>query len=210
MRLRLFRLTALLPMLTLLLGQPSAPAHATPFLIFGDEINGSVRKVTDPAGTNFFDQDTANISNAFEFTGTDGDYELRADFFAADFFNVFVDRIPLSPNATAPNYRFTFSDIDFQMPRIITGLTNISGTPGIGIFDVDIGPDFVAFTLGTTFLSNGGSFARSIRFDSAPVSETSTAIPEPRSLALFALALTILAFGLTRVRPDNDPAQTAA
>ncbi len=202
---KLSLLSSLLPALLLILGQLSAPAHARPFLIFGDEINGSVRKVTDPVGTNFFDQGTANISNAFEFTGTDGDYELRADFFAANFFNVTVDRIPVSPNAMAPNYRFTFSDIDFQMPRIITGLTNMAGTPRIGIFDLEIGADFVSFTLGTTFLSNGGSFARSIRFDSAPVPQTTAAIPEPRSLVLFALALTILASVLTRFRPESDP-----
>ncbi len=210
MRLRLSGLTALLPMLTLLLGQAAGPAQATPFFLFGDEISGAVRKVTDPVGTNLFDQSSANIGNAVEFSGIDGDYSVWADFSSADFINVTVDRIPLSPNAMAPNYRFTFSDIDFREPRIITGLSNFAGTPGIGIFDVDIGPDFVAFTLGTTFLSNSGSFARSIRFDSGPIPEVPTAIPEPRSLALFALALTMLAFALTRFRPENDPAQTAA
>lgn len=204
MRINLFSLAGALLLPLLILG--AGPAQATPFFIFGDEVNGAVRKVTDPVGTNLFDQSSASIGNGIEFSGIDGDFAITADVTSADFINVGVDRIPLSPNAAAPNYRFTFSDIDFQTPRIVTGLSNFFGTPGIEIFDVETGADFVAFTLGTTFLSNGGSFGRSIRFESGPVPDVAAAIPEPRSLALFALALTILAFLTARFRREGSSA----
>lgn len=175
---------------------------AVPFL-FGDQVNGAVRQVGESAGTNHFDQSSATVTNATEFSGIDGDYQITADFQSTDFVNIAVDRIPISTNATPPNYRFSFSDLDFSPTSIITGLTRFSGTPTIGIFDVVFGPDSAEFTIGTTFLSNGGSFGLSVRFETQ---EAPVQAPEPGSLA--SLVFGLAALGVARRRPRRAQIRT--
>ncbi len=149
--------------------------------IFGDTIDGSVRRVTDTVGTNYFNQASAVVTNGIEFSGIDGDYEISANMQAIDVMSILVRRIPISPNGMPPNYRLSFNDLDFVSPEsFVTGVTRVGGTPGINISDVVFGPESAEFTIGSTFLANGGSFIVSVQFDTQP-------IPEPATMTLLAL-----------------------
>jgi hypothetical protein len=70
-----------------------------------------------------------------------------------------------------------FSDLDFVSPTsLVTGVTRIAGTPNIVLSDVVIGPKSAEFTIGSIFLSNGGSLGISVRFDTRPVPEPASAL----------------------------------
>ena len=165
--------------LAFVLGMSFAPICASGATLFGDTVGGAVRRSTDAAGTNYFSSPTGVVNNGAEFTGTDGDYQIEANIQSTDFVNLTVARIPTT-GGTPPNYRFSFTDLDFSPGSQVVGVTKIGGTPNVNLSDVVIGPDSAAFTIGSTFLSNGGSIGLSVRFD--------TVVPEPASLATFATA----------------------
>jgi hypothetical protein len=124
----------------------SSTCAAAP-LLFGDTISGEVRRATDPVATNYFSPASATVSNSTEFLNSDGAYEIEADFDAANQVFLHVQQLPATPDGDSADYHFVFSGLDFSPPGILAGLTELSGTPGVHIFDVIVGPSSAEFSM---------------------------------------------------------------